>query len=95
MVFKAFEDGVNPAERMFAVAKRRGYTAPSVEPEHKPQDVVAAQEKVKQIEAAQRATPAMGGSGVKPKLSLQAISQMSDEEFAALDWEKTMGSLTP
>lgn len=93
IVTKAFQDEVNPAQRLYAVAKRRGYTAASTTPA--PEQKLDPAEKLKQIEQGQRATPAMGGSGMKPKLTLQSVAQMSDEEFAALDWEKTMRQLTP
>jgi hypothetical protein len=92
MVMKAFEDGVNPAQRIYTVAQRRGYTIPSV-PEVQPAVDQAA--KLKQIAEAQRATPALGGGGMKPKLTLQGIAQMSDEEFSTLDWERTMRELMP
>lgn len=88
LVAKAFEDGVNPAERLFAVAKRRGYTVPSVSPAEVVKPAVDPLEKLKQIEAGQKATPQMGGSGMKPKLTLGAVAQMSDDEFNSLDWEK-------
>lgn len=93
IVFKAFEDGVNPAERLYAVAKRRGYTAASEKPAEKP--AVDPAEKLKNIEAGQKATPSMGGGAMKPKMTLQSIAQMSDEEFASLNWEKAMRELTP
>lgn len=93
LVAKAFEDGVNPSERLYAVAKRRGYTNASASPA--PETKLDPVEKLKQIEAGQRATPAMGGSGMKPKMTLQAVAAMSDEEFAAMDWERTMRQLTP
>lgn len=92
LVAKAFEDGVNPSERLYAVAKRRGYTNAGASETPKALDPA---EKLKQIEAGQRATPAMGGSGMKPQLTLQAVAAMSDEEFAAMDWERTMRQLTP
>lgn len=93
IVMKAFEDGANPAERLYAVAKRRGYTAGSDKPAERP--AVDSAEKMRQIEAGQKATPSMGGGAMKPKMTLQAVAQMSEAEFAALDWEKTMRELTP
>ncbi len=95
LVGKAFQDGVNPAERLFAVAKRRGYTSHSAEPAPQTQHVVSDAEKLKTIAAGQRATPALGGGGMKPKLTLQGIAALSDDEFNALDWEKTMRELAP
>lgn len=95
LVLKAFDDGVNPAERIFAVAKRRGYATPSAETPSQPQQVVSPAEKLKMVSEGQRATPQMGGGGMKPKLTLQGIAQMSDEEFNALNWEKAMRELAP
>ena len=98
IVLKAFEDGVNPAERLYAVAKRRGYTAGSAkpaEPKQETKPAVDPAEKLRTIEQGQRATPQMSGGGMKPKLTLASIATMSDAEFAALDWDKTMRELTP
>lgn len=98
LVAKAFEDGVNPAERLYAVAKRRGYTVPSSAPAEQPaaeKPAVDPAEKLKQIEQGQRSTPSMGGGASKPRLTLKSISEMTDEEFQALDWERTMKELTP
>lgn len=93
IVAKAFGDGVNPAERLFAVAKMRGYKSPEPEVKSQPQQDLT--RKLEQIEKGQQATPAMSGGAMKPKLTLQSIAQMSDAEFAALDWETTMKALTP
>jgi hypothetical protein len=89
VVAKAFQDGVNPAERMYALAKRRGYAPKPKEGEKSP-----AEQKLETIERGQKASPEFSPSSQgKPKLTLAAIAEMSDEDFAKLDWEKTIGKL--
>lgn len=83
---KAFQDGVNPAERVYRLAQRRGYKL-----EAAPVDPAA---KLAVIEQGQRKSPEFspGGAG-RPKLTLEAVAAMSDEDFGKLDWEKTMREL--
>lgn len=84
IVAKAFQDGVNPAERIYAISKMRGYGG-QVAP-----DTKADQEKVERIDQGQRASAATVSGGGKPKMSWQDIAAMSDDEFKKLDWEKAM-----
>jgi BMFP domain-containing protein YqiC len=81
---QAMREGVNPAERLYNVAKRRGYSAP------KPQNE-------KPLEAEQKAAAAAGSlSGVSGKgvgeLTAESLMNMSDEEFmkatSGVNWKK-------
>ncbi len=99
IVARAFQDGVNPAERIFALARRMGYAAPAADAAEPSKGEAAAtpnpaEAKLEAIAKGQRATPAMGGGGAKPKMTLASIAGMSDEEFDALDWDRTMRELT-
>lgn len=90
IVAKAFQDGANPAERMYALAKKRGYSVQAPQQEQKQQ----AEQKLERIEQGQKASPDFSPSSQgKPKLTLAAIADMTDEDFAKLDWEKTVGRL--
>lgn len=89
IVAKSFQDGVNPAERMYALAKKRGYAVKPPEGQKS-----QAEQKLEVIEKGQRANPEFSPSSQgKPKLTLAAIADMSDEDFAKLDWERTVGKL--
>ncbi|HEU4344817.1 MAG TPA: hypothetical protein VFU31_24980 [Candidatus Binatia bacterium] len=89
IVAKAFQDGVNPAERMYALAKKRGYQLQAP-----PGEKSAAEQKLDVIDKGQKSAPEFSpASGGKPKLTLAAIADMSDEDFAKLDWERTVGKL--
>jgi hypothetical protein len=82
IVQKAFADGVNPAERIHALAKARGFTAAP-----KP---AGAEEKLAAIEKGQEAAKNLGGAAPPPELTLEALADMDDEDFAA-NWDKAMG----
>lgn len=74
IVARAQRDGVNPAERMYNLAKRRGYKAAT------PQD------KIETIANGTKATsPLASASGKAPsKLTMEAIAEMKQEDFDKL-----------
>lgn len=80
IVHKAFEDEVNPAERIFNIAKARGYQAKKVTP----------QQKIESIDKGVKASKTLSSvSGASPKgLTLEAIAEMSDEEFDKIDYSE-------
>jgi len=106
IALRAFSENVNPAERIYALAKARGYAAPAAEaaasasPSPAPAATAvntserSASEKVAQTQRAQEAARSLsggGGSASSGGLSLDALADMSDEEFGQIDdatWER-------
>lgn len=84
IAMKAFQDGVNPAERLYEVAKRRGY---------RPSQGDSGAETVERIERGQKASrsPSGGRGKAAPPMTAEALMGMSDEEFEK-NWEKIIGS---
>jgi hypothetical protein len=80
IVQKAFQDGVNPAERIHALAKARGYA-----PKPKGGDKIAS------IAKGQKAAKTLGGSTPPPAVTLEALAEMDDADFAA-NWDAAMGT---
>lgn len=78
---KAHADGVNPAERIYALAKRRG--------------LVKAQSNTGNgatiMSAAERTAPLAGARGDSPRanVTLEQLAQMDEKEFQA-NWDKLM-----
>jgi hypothetical protein len=85
IVAKAFQDGVNPAERIYAISKMRGYAQPQ---QQVAQDPKAGAEKLEKIDQGQRASAATVSGGGKPKMTWQDIASMSDDDFKKFDWDK-------
>jgi hypothetical protein len=89
------QQGMNPAEVAYALAKARGYQ-PKGQTTQQPQQT--AEEK---IAAQQRGTSAArglgsGGGATRGKLTAQALASMSDEDFAKLtdaEFKQAMGGL--
>lgn len=78
IVLSAFQQGVNPAQRIYDLAVSRGYKPAS------------ADNKIGRVAAAQAATnPAatVGGSEAAPPVSLARLAQMDDDDFDK-GWEK-------
>lgn len=81
---KAFQDGVNPAERIYKIALRRGY---------KHQQAQAPAEKkqsIEQLEKGLQASKTLSnrGGNAESEITLETIANMDDEEFAKFDWKK-------
>lgn len=79
IVAKAFQDEVNPAERIYKVAQTRGYQPKKKEPD-----------KLETIEKGLKQGKTLSGvPGSSPKgLTLEAIAEMDDDEFSKLDYEE-------
>ena len=82
---KAFQDGVNPADRIYKLAHRRGYKvaqaqAPKAE----------AKQSIEQLEKGLQASKTLSNMGGKTEseLTLEWIANMDDDEFAKFDWNK-------
>jgi hypothetical protein len=91
IVAKAFSDGVNPAERIYSLAKLRGYAAKAPEkPNTSAMDETA--KKLEQIQKSIQANKSLSNAGgkadTKQGLSLQSIAEMDDDEFDKVDWGK-------
>ena len=73
-VIKAFNDGVNPAERIYNLAKMRGYNQ---QPQAKPEvdlDTIEKGVKASRSVGSMKGSPPVG-------VTLEALADMSDEEF--------------
>lgn len=81
---KAYADGVNPGERIYALAKMRGYSTPQ------PQAAPATQ-KLDQLERGLNASKSLSDASGKAstELTLEALASMQDDEFDKA-WEKVM-----
>ena len=95
IVSKAFQDGVNPAERLYAFAETRGYKKADPTPVVDP--AVAAQEKaaaamgeaakklgtIARGQAAGKSLSGAGGASVDT-MTIESLLAMDDEEFGKL-----------
>lgn len=96
IVLKAKQDGVNPGERLFAVAKVRGF-APKAPEKEKPDLMGKAVEKLDTIAkgmaaAGKSVASAPGGAEAPP--SIEAILEMDENDLAKMDkksFKKAMG----
>jgi hypothetical protein len=79
---KAFAEDVNPAQRIYNIAKRRGYSSKA---EPKAEDKIATLQKGAQ--AAKSLSSASGNQS--PPLTLEALAEMDDEDFDR-NWDKVM-----
>ncbi len=98
----AFQQGANPAERLYNIAKTRGYAPKPAEPEHKPgildqprgpDGKFAPADKIETVAKAQKAAKSLSasGGGGATDLTLESLASMTDDEFAALTdkaWRK-------
>ncbi len=89
IVGKAMQDGVNPAGRIYELAKMRGYAGKPAEAQ-KGQDPDVA--KMDALEKGAKAAQTLSGSGGQTKegVTLEALASLSDEDFDKA-WEKLIG----
>jgi hypothetical protein len=87
IVARAYQDGVNPAERMYALARARGYS-PKAAQLVSQQANQRLEEVERGLEASKSVSQAGGGRADKG-LTLEALVEMDDEEFDK-NWTKTM-----
>lgn len=86
VALRAYKDGVNPGERLFALARARGYK------KSEPQ-ISAAEEKLSQVEKGVQASKSISGAQGKNsnEMTLSALAQLDDddlEDFIANNWNK-------
>jgi hypothetical protein len=82
IVQKAFADGVNPAERLYKAAQRRGYAKAQPKPTADPSQ--QARDQVETVQRGQKAAASLStASGAAPEgLSLKRLAEMDEDEFA-------------
>jgi len=89
IVSKAYQDGVNPAERMYQLAKQRGHS-------NKPVEQKSNQPTMEQIAKTKNAGMSLsntsGGASKGPDLSIEALLAMDDADFDA-NWDKVIKKL--
>lgn len=75
---RALQDGVNPAERAYAMAKEMGYK-PAGGP-------TAAEQKLQRITEGQRTSASLSDAAgtAKPQLDAKTLAEMPDEDFAKI-----------
>ncbi|MFM9928203.1 hypothetical protein VLK31_34910 [Variovorax sp. H27-G14] len=87
MAFQALQMGKNPAEMAYQLAQARGYQKPTTQPD------AAAKLAAEGRGVAASRTLGNGGQAAG-RLTLESLSQMSDEDFAKVkdsDWRRAMG----
>lgn len=90
IVAKSYEDGVNPAERMYKLAKVRGYQFKAQNPQNNAQ---ANEEKINQLQKGLQASKSLSnasGKTSKSDMRLEDIAALPDDEFSKVDWKKVM-----
>jgi hypothetical protein len=84
IVLQSQKDGINPAERMYNIAKRRGYRS------------AKAEDKLDTIVNGSKATSPLSASGKAPsRLTAESIAEMKQEEFDKLsdaDFKRIFGA---
>jgi len=78
---RAFNDGVNPAERIMEMSKARGFK-PSAKPE-------SGEETIQRLQKGTKAAKSMKGKP-EPHMSLEALAEMPDDEFNK-HWDMIVG----
>lgn len=92
-VIKARQQGVNPAERIYALAKIRGYNGnKKSDADNFKSQIAKNTQKINQLERGVKASKTLSDSGTHSdeRLTLETISQMDDDEFSKVDWNKVL-----
>lgn len=92
IVARAFEDGVNPAERIYTFAKYRGFKSKAIREElsFSEPEIPKSNGKIEQLEKGIKQSRSLGSGGGQPtssKLTIDSIDEMSDKELDDL-WKK-------
>ena len=89
-VVRAMQDGESPAERVYAIAKARGYKPAEAPAGGQPPAEPGPD--LEKIAAGQNNAQGTPGGGTEPTpMTLEALAQMSDDEFDA-NWDRIVGS---
>lgn len=89
LVGKAFEDGVNPGERVYAMAKARGYSKPAPAQPAQPAQAESKMDTLQKGQQASASLSAVAGKGGE-NLTLEVLATLSGDEFDKA-WEKLVG----
>jgi hypothetical protein len=93
IVARAFQDGVNPAERIYAIAKSRGYKAAEEESPLASNENKQIMDKLDQLDKGIKNSRSLGNiSGSAPtsqSLTLEKLAMMDDDDFDR-NWNKVM-----
>lgn len=85
---KALADGVNPAERAYAMAKRFGYKASAAGPgaANDAARQAVSEQKLQRIAEGQRTSASLSDAAgtAKPQLDAKTLAEMPDDEFAKI-----------
>lgn len=86
--YKAFEDGVSPAERIYRIAQVRGYKKSEPATNEPSAEAKKLETVAKGVENSKSLS---GGGKVEKDLSLEALAEMEDDEFDQA-WAKLIGT---
>lgn len=86
IVATALSQNVNPGERIYNLAKLRGYQGKAADQSNNNQ------QKMDALEKGLRASKSIGsvGSSSDERMSLEDIANMNDSDFAKVDWNKVL-----
>ena len=94
VIQQAMSQGKSPSQAAWDLAVARGYKP--AEPSQSPAEVNEGARKIENLVKGQKASTSLSsaGGGAEVPLSLEAIAEMSDEEFAKIpesEWRRMMG----
>lgn len=79
---KAFQDGINPAERLYNLSKMRGYNAQSANNTH--DKTTSNDKKIENLQKGMQASKSLNGNGgqrEKAPVTLESLMQMQNDEL--------------
>lgn len=87
IVATAFSQNANPGERIYNLAKLRGYQGKASN-----QNVQTNQQKIETLERGVKASKSINNAGTTSdeRLTLESISDMDDADFDKFDWDKVL-----
>lgn len=94
IVATALQQGANPAQRLYEIAKLRGYKQTANIPNNAQDKIKANNEKIATLQRGLQASRSINNGGVNAKdnLTLEDVAEMSDDELDKVDWDKLMRS---
>ena len=90
LVSQQMSNNINPAETIYNLAKRRGYSSEPAKASD--QTAKSGMDKLNRMERGVKASRSMNGKGVSPnnRLTLEEIAELPDDEFDNFDWAKVL-----
>jgi hypothetical protein len=91
IAINAYEQNVNPAEIIYAIAKERGYRPAAQQQTQTTNTQATAEQKIAQVQKGLQASKSLSYAGGKTQtpLSLEALAEMDDESFDKF-WDKVI-----